>query len=109
MNYPTLDQANLQGRRVLMRAGFDVPIEDGTVHDTTRIDALVPTMKHILDSGASLILMAHQGRPKGEPDPEFTQKPLVPVLEKILGVAVHFAEKCDGDEAQKLSEQLQPG
>lgn len=109
MTYPTLDQANLEGKTVLMRAGFDVPIEDGTVHDTTRIDALVPTMKHILDSGGALILMAHQGRPKGEPDPEFSQKPLVPVLEKILGVTVYFADRCDGDEAQKLSEQLQPG
>ncbi|MDA0376681.1 MAG: phosphoglycerate kinase [bacterium] len=109
MDYPTLDQANLKGKTVLMRAGFDVPIEDGTVHDTTRIDALVPTMKYILDSGAALILMAHQGRPSGEPNPEFSQKSLVPVLEKILGVTVQFADKCDSDEAQKLSDALQPG
>ncbi|MBT4120220.1 MAG: phosphoglycerate kinase [Candidatus Peribacter sp.] len=109
MDLPTLDQADLQGKRVLMRAGFDVPIEDGAVHDTTRIDALVPTMKHILDSGASLVLMAHQGRPVGEPNPEFTQKPLVPVLEKILGVTVKFAEKCDGEDAKELAATLQPG
>jgi len=109
MTYPTLDQANLKGKTVLMRAGFDVPIEDGKVHDTTRITALLPTMKHILDNGAALILMAHQGRPSGEPNPEFSQKPLVPVLEKILGVTVQFADKCDSDEAKKLSDALQPG
>jgi 3-phosphoglycerate kinase len=108
MDYPTLDQANLAGKKVLLRAGFDVPIEDGKVHDTTRIDALVPTMKHILDSGAALIIMAHQGRPKGVPVPEFSQKPLVPVLEKILGVTVQFASKCNGDDAKVLAANLKP-
>lgn len=118
MHYPTLDQANLQGKRVLVRAGFDVPIEDGQVQDMTRIDALVPTMKHILDSGASLVLMAHQGRPtprrqgyegqEGEPNLEFTQKPLVPVLEKILGVTVQFADSCCGEVAKTLAANLQP-
>ncbi|MAE68788.1 phosphoglycerate kinase [bacterium] len=109
MQLPTLNQADLKGKKVLLRAGFDVPIEDGQVHDTTRIDAIMPTMKHILDSGASLIIMAHQGRPKGEPNPEFSQKPLVVVLEKLLGVPVKFAEKCDGDDAKQIAQSLQPG
>lgn len=109
MQLPTLSQADLSGKKVLVRAGFDVPIEDGTVQDTTRIEAIVPTMKHVLDSGASLILMAHQARPKGERVPEMSQAPLVPVLEKLLGVSVKFADKCDGDSAKELAASLQPG
>jgi 3-phosphoglycerate kinase len=109
MQLPTLNQANLEGKKVLLRAGFDVPIEDGKVHDTTRIDAVVPTMKYILDHGASLILIAHQGRPKGEPNPEFSQKPLVPVLQTLLGVKVQFADKCDGEDAIAMSATLKPG
>ncbi len=108
-DYPVLDQADLKGKKVLLRAGFDVPIEDGVVTDTTRIDAVVPTMKYILDHGAALIIMAHQGRPKEGPDPKFSQKPLVPVLEKILGVAVQFAERCASPEAKEAAEKLRPG
>ena len=63
MKYPTLDQAQLSGKTVLLRAGFDVPITDGVVTDTARIDAVTPTMKKILDEGAALVIMAHLGRP----------------------------------------------
>ncbi len=107
--YTTLADADLQGKRVLLRAGFDVPIEGGKVTDPSRIEAIVPTMKHILDSGASLVIMAHQGRPKTNPDPEFSQKPLVPVLSSLLGVEVVFADSCVGEEAQKTAESLKPG
>jgi phosphoglycerate kinase len=92
-----------------VRAGFDVPIEDGKVVDTSRIDALLPTMNTILQSGASLILMAHQGRPKDMPDPVFSQKPLVPVLELLLKTKVHFADSCTGASAREASVALQPG
>lgn len=109
MNYPQLLSAQLQGKRVLLRAGFDVPIEDGKVTDTTRIEALVPTMKHILDSGASLILIAHQGRPKGEPDPQYSQKPLVPELEKLLGTSVAFVGACTGPEVVEAANNLPAG
>ena len=104
-----LSQANLKGKRVLLRAGFDVPMEDGKVVDTSRIEAIVPTMKHILDAGASLVIMAHQGRPGGKPDPAFSQKPLVPVLKELLGVDVQFAESCIGPETQKAAAALKPG
>lgn len=109
MKLPVLDQADLRGKRVLLRAGFDVPIENGVVQDTTRIEAIVSTMRFILDSGASLIIMAHQARPKGERVPEMSQKPLVPVLEKLLEVSVHFADKCDGEDTRNIAENLQPG
>jgi len=94
---------DLAGKRVLLRAGFDVPIEHGSVTNTERIDALVPTMKAILDRGGALILLAHQGRPKGEGyEEEFSQKPLIPVLEERLGVPIQFGKADDLSSGQVL-------
>lgn len=107
--YPTLSDANLAGKRVLLRAGFDVPVADGKVEDPTRVAAIVPTMRRILDAGASLVILAHQGRPKGKPDPEFTQKPLVATLEQLLKTSVAFAPSCTGPETLKLATSLKPG
>jgi len=104
-----LSDASLKGKRVLLRAGFDVPITDGVVSDASRVEAVVPTMRHILDAGAALIIMAHQGRPKGKADPAFSQKPLVPLLQTFLGVDVDFASSCIGEEAGKKSVALRPG
>src|SRR5690606_17939919 len=78
--YPILADAELKGKRVLLRAGFDVPMEKGKVVDTSRVEAILPTMRHILDAGASLVIMAHQGRPKSKDDLEFSQQPLVAIL-----------------------------
>ncbi len=107
--YPFLSEAHLFGKRVLLRAGFDVPMEDGKVVDTSRIEAVLPTMNAILKGGASLILMAHQGRPKDKPDPVFSQKPLVPVLEKLLKTKVIFADSCTGESTRKAALALKPG
>ncbi len=109
MQYPLLKDAKLSGKRVLLRAGFDVPVKDGKVTDTSRIEAILPTMRAILKGGASLILLAHQGRPKGERVPEMSQKPLVPVLEKLLKTTVKFSEQCRGPEAKKMADALKPG
>ncbi len=108
MNIPHLDEADLQGKRVLLRAGFDVPMENGVISDTSRITALVPTMKHILQAGGALVILSHQGRPKGKPVPEMSQKPLQPVLEKLLGVKVGFAEHFDAATLAQ-AKALQPG
>ena len=105
----SLEEASLQGKRVLLRAGFDVTIENGNVMDTERIEALRETMRHILDAGASLILLSHQGRPKGKPIPECSQKPIVPVLEKILGREVLFAGSCRGPKTEAAAQALKPG
>lgn len=107
--YKTLAQADLQGKRVLLRAGFDVPIENGVVTDRTRIEALIPTMQYILDHGALLIIMAHQGRPKDAPDPTFSQKPLVSVLAELLHTNVHFAEDCIGEKPQAIIKSAKNG
>jgi len=109
VKYPALDKAKLKGKRVLLRAGFDVPMEHGAVKDPSRIEAIVPTMRHILDAGASLIILAHQGRPKGERVPDMSQRPLVLVLEKLLGVRVAFSDECVGDEAERKARALGSG
>ena len=109
MTYPLLKHQNLSGKRVLLRAGFDVPLMEGEVQDTTRIEAIVPTMKHVIDAGGKLIIMAHQGRPKAERVPEMSQKPLVPVLEKLLDVSVIFCDQCRGGGAKKMVDELSEG
>lgn len=107
--YPTLSEADLTGKRVLLRAGFDLPMEDGVITDPSRVEALVPTMRFILDNGASLVILSHQGRPKGKPVLEFSQKPLVPLLEKLLGTTVHFAVSPTGGETYAQATALQAG
>lgn len=107
--YRLLSKARLKGKRVLLRAGFDLPLEKGRVTDTTRIEAVLNTMKYILDQGAVLVLLAHQGRPKDAPDPVFSQKPLVPILKKMLGTTVYFANDCIGPVAQDVVDAAKPG
>jgi 3-phosphoglycerate kinase len=77
--------------------------------DTERIEALLPTMKFILDAGASLVILSHQGRPKGKELPEFSQKPIVPLLEKFLGKSVQFSPSRTGSDAMKIASALKPG
>ena len=108
-SYRTLDQASLRGKRVILRAGFDVAIENGKVMDTERIEALIPTIKHLLQEGASVVILSHQGRPKGKRLPEYSQKPVTPVLEKLLGMSVAFADSCVGPETLAKAKALKPG
>jgi phosphoglycerate kinase len=107
--YRTLDEAKMKDKRVLLRAGFDVTLEKGKVMDTERIEALVPTMNRILKEGGALIILSHQGRPKGKVKKEFSQKPVVPVLTKLLKRKVKFASSCTGKETEKAAKALKPG
>lgn len=107
--YRTLTDADVNGKRVLIRAGFDVALENGKVMDTERIEAVLPTIEHILKNGGSAVIMSHQGRPKGKRAMEFSQKPVVEVLEKFLKKPVQFAESCRGPETEKLAKALKPG
>ena len=88
--FRTLDDVNVSGKRVVIRLDLNVPIADGVVTDTTRIDRVVPTLKELLAKDAAVIILAHFDRPKGKVVPEMSLKPVAPALEKALGHAVHF-------------------
>lgn len=107
--YRSLREASLDGMTVLLRAGFDVPIEDGRVADTSRIAAVIPTIKHLLENNAAVVMLAHQDRPKGTVVPAMSQRPLVPVLSEMLGMDVAFADSCTGDATRKQVDALAPG
>src|SRR5512137_2259987 len=108
MNKKTVKDIDLHGKRVLMRVDFNVPMEAGKVTDDKRIKASLPTIKYILDQGASLLLMSHLGRPKGGPDPEFSLKHGGEVFSGLLGIPVTKAPDCIGLEVVKMAKELKP-
>jgi phosphoglycerate kinase len=109
MNKKTVKDIDLKGKRVLMRVDFNVPIQDGKVTDDKRIKASLPTIKYVLDQGASLILMSHLGRPKGGPDPEFSLRAAAEVLSSHLGIPVKVAPDTVGPEVEAMARELKPG
>ena len=109
MNKKTVRDIDLKGKRVLMRVDFNVPMEDGKVTDDKRIRAAIPTIKYVLDQGASLLLMSHLGRPKDGFDPEFSLSAAAKVLAGILGIPVQMASDCVGPDVEKLVKALKPG
>ncbi len=104
-----LTETDVRGKRVLLRAGFDIPLEGGLVSDTRRLEALKPTMMWIVEHGGRLVLLAHQGRPKGKPVAEFSQWPLVEPLGQILGRPVVFSKEIAGPTTEALSKALKDG
>jgi len=109
MNKKTVRDIDLKGKRVLMRVDFNVPMADGKVTDDKRIKASLPTIKYVLDQGASLILMSHFGRPKGGPDPEFSLRAAAEVLASHLGIPVKMAPDTIDAEAEAMAKALKPG
>ena len=93
MAWKTLDDMDLAGKRVLVRVDINVPMEDGKVTDTTRIDRIVPTIQDVVKAGGSPIMLAHFGRPKGQYVPEMSLSPLVPYLAEAFGKEVTFTER----------------
>jgi phosphoglycerate kinase len=102
----TVDQADVAGRRVLVRNDFNVPLEDGKVTDDLRIRAAVPTLRWLLDHGARVICCSHLGRPKGTRDPKYSLEPVRPVLADRLGGDVAFVDDVAGDQARQAAEAL---
>jgi phosphoglycerate kinase len=104
----TLDGVDVQGKRVLLRADFNVPVENGKVMDETRIARTAPTILDIVARGGKVILLSHFGRPKG-PDRKHSLKPLVPAIADVLGRPVAFAEDCIGEKARAAVNAMRPG
>jgi len=107
--FRTLDDIDVRGKRVLLRADLNVPVKDGLVTDATRIERLAPTIKALIDRGAKVIVMSHFGRPKSGPDPALSLRALIAPLEKVIGRKVAFASDCIGDEAKRVVVALEPG
>ena len=101
MNKKTLNDVSLSGKRVLMRVDFNVPVKNGVISDDTRIQKALPSIRHILSNGASLVLMSHLGRPKENGyEADFSLKPVADHLAKLLGQPVAFAPDCLNADAE---------
>ena len=107
--FNTIDDMDLDGKVVLTRVDVNVPVEDGQVTDTTRIDKIVPTVKDIQAKGGIPVLLAHFDRPKGQRVEGMSLRQIVPALEAALGQPVVFADDCIGGPAKRVVAALQPG
>jgi phosphoglycerate kinase len=108
-SFRTLDDADLRGKRVLVRVDLNLPMENGRVTDATRIDRILPTIREIAEKGGKVILLAHFGRPKGGPDEANSLKPIAPVLAQHLGKPVAFAQDCVGEAAKAAIAKMHDG
>jgi phosphoglycerate kinase len=107
--FRTLDQADVKGKRVLVRVDLNAPMQDGKVVDAFRIERMAPTITEIADKGGKVILLSHLGRPKGRHDPKETLRPLAAEVAKVIGRPVAFAEDCIGEPARAAVARLKPG
>ena len=109
MTFRTLDNLDVSGKRVLLRADLNVPVRDGKITDLTRIERLSPTIRELSDKGAKVIVCSHFDRPKGKRVPEMSLAPMAVALGQVLGKQVRFAEDCIGIPAQQAVERMAPG
>lgn len=100
---------DVTGKKVLVRVDFNVPIKEGKIKDDTRVTAALPTIQYLLEHGAAVILMSHLGRPKGQPNLEFSLRPVAEHLAKLVAAPVKFAEDCRGEIAKAAARALKPG
>src|SRR5256712_2146209 len=105
----SIEQLDLGGRRVFLRADLNAPLEQGAVSDDTRLRGVVPTITYALDHGASVVLASHLGRPKGGPDPKYSLKPVAERLAALVARPVPLAPDCVGPETEALAQALAPG
>src|SRR3989449_5175450 len=110
LNKVTIEDLPLRGKRVIIRADFNVPLdESGHITDDTRIRGTLPTINYAVDEGARVILCSHLGRPKGKVDPRLSLAPVARRLQRLLGKEVLFAEDCIGAQAEMLVHKMKPG
>lgn len=107
----TVKDIDVSGKRVLVRCDFNVPMKDGVITDDIRITSALPTIKYLIENDAKVILMSHMGRPKGEPKPEFSLKPVADRLAQLLGMDVVFAasDVVVDDSVRAKADELKPG
>ena len=105
----TVRDLDAKGKEVLMRVDFNVPLKDGEITNDARIVAALPTIKFLLDQGARLVLTSHLGRPKNEPDPAFSLKPVAARLSELLGKEVKFVPAAIGPEAEAARAAMKDG
>jgi len=108
-NKKTVRDIDVNGKKVLVRVDFNVPLKDGVVGDDTRIRGALPTIQYLLDNGAAVILCSHLGRPKGERNPQYSLAPVAEYLKGLVSNPVYFADDCIGESAQKAAAALKPG
>ncbi len=99
----------VRGKRALVRCDFNVPLEGARITDDSRIKASLPTIRHLTDRGARVVLLSHLGRPKGKPDAKYSLQPVAIRLEELLGKPVQFVESTDTDEAIHATHSLKEG
>ena len=109
MAFRTLDQADLRGKRVLVRVDFNVPMQDGAISDDTRLRAALPTIQALRKAGAKVILLSHFDRPKGKRVPSMSLRPVAEPLSALIGAPVAFADDCVGEAAERAEGYMKPG
>jgi len=110
LNKLTIEELPISGKRVFIRADFNVPIDANMmITDDRRIRSTLPTINYAIDEGAKVILASHLGRPKGKPDPRFTLAPVAKRLQRLLNKEVIFAPDCIGPQVENLVDKMKPG
>ena len=109
MDFQTIKEYDFTGKRELVRVDFNVPLKDGVVGDDTRVKAALPTIKMLLEKGASIVLMSHLGRPKGERKMEYSLAPVAAHLGKLLDREVKMAPDCVGEDVEAMAQALKAG
>ena len=109
MAFRTLDNVDVAGKRVLVRADLNVPVRDGKISDLTRIERLCPTIRELSEKGARVIVCSHFDRPKGTRVLAMSLKPMATALAEVLGRKVRFAEDCVGVPAEQTIDTLSAG
>ena len=110
MNFKSMDQVEIAGKKLFLRVDFNVPIDkNGNITDDTRIQATLPTINYALSKNARTILASHLGRPKGKPDAQYSLAPVARKLGQLLKKEVKLAPDCIGPEVEKMAAALKPG
>ena len=108
-DFNTIDDLDVKGKTVLVRADLNVPMQNGVISDDTRIRRFVPTAKDLAAAGAKVVILSHFGRPKGKVDPASSLKPLAGPLSEALGAPVAFGDDCIGTPARAVIGNCAPG